>query len=138
LHAYVGVMKSVVTQASSAIPVIPLYVSMVFRIMKEKGIHEGTIEQINRLFHQRLYRLDVSAPETDGEGRLRLDDWELRDDVQQACKALWPTVTTENLWQITDYAGYKHDFLNLFGFDRKDVDYEAEVNPDVRFDVVEP
>lgn len=137
LHAYVGVMKSVVTQASSAIPVIPLYVSMVFRIMKEKGIHEGTIEQINRLFHQCLYRLDGKAPETDSEGRLRLDDWELRDDVQQACKALWPTVTTETLWEQTDYAGYKHDFLRLFGFDRKDVDYGADVNPDVRFDVVE-
>jgi enoyl-[acyl-carrier protein] reductase/trans-2-enoyl-CoA reductase (NAD+) len=138
LHAYVGVMKSVVTQASSAIPVIPLYVSMVFRIMKEKGIHEGTIEQINRLFHQCLYRLDGNAPETDNEGRLRLDDWELRDDVQQACKALWPTVTTENLWEQTDYAGYKHDFLRLFGFDRKDVDYNVDVNPDVHFDVVEP
>jgi enoyl-[acyl-carrier protein] reductase / trans-2-enoyl-CoA reductase (NAD+) len=138
LHAYVGVMKSVVTQASSAIPVIPLYVSMVFRIMKEKGIHEGTIEQINRLFHQCLYRLDGKAPETDREGRLRLDDWELREDVQQACKALWPTVTTETLWQETDYAGYKHDFLRLFGFDRKDVDYDAEVNPNVHFDVVEP
>jgi enoyl-[acyl-carrier protein] reductase / trans-2-enoyl-CoA reductase (NAD+) len=137
LHAYVGVMKSVVTQASSAIPVIPLYVSMVFRIMKQKGIHEGTIEQINRLFHQCLYRLDGKAPETDSEGRLRLDDWELRDDVQQACKALWPTVTTENLWEETDYAGYKHDFLRLFGFDRKDVDYNADVNPDVHFDVVE-
>jgi enoyl-[acyl-carrier protein] reductase / trans-2-enoyl-CoA reductase (NAD+) len=137
LHAYVGVMKSVVTQASSAIPVIPLYVSMVFRIMKEKGIHEGTIEQINRLFHQCLYRQDGKAPETDGEGRLRLDDWELRDDVQQACKALWPTVTTENLWQDTDYAGYKHEFLKLFGFDRKDVDYDVDVNPDVHFDVVE-
>jgi enoyl-[acyl-carrier protein] reductase / trans-2-enoyl-CoA reductase (NAD+) len=137
LHAYVGVMKSVVTQASSAIPVIPLYVSMVFRIMKEKGIHEGTIEQINRLFNERLYRQDGKAPETDSEGRLRLDDWELRDDVQQACKALWPTVTTENLWEQTDYAGYKHDFLRLFGFDRKDVDYNADVNPDVRFDVVE-
>jgi len=138
LHAYVGVMKSVVTQASSAIPVIPLYVSMVFRIMKQKGIHEGTIEQINRLFHQCLYRLDGKAPETDREGRLRLDDWELREDVQQACKALWPTVTTETLWQETDYAGYKHDFLRLFGFDRKDVDYDAEVNPNVHFDVVEP
>ena len=138
LHAYVGVMKSVVTQASSAIPVIPLYVSMVFRIMKEKGLHEGTIEQINRLFHQFLYRQDGKAPETDSEGRLRLDDWELRDDVQQACKALWPTVTTENLWQDTDYAGYKHEFLRLFGFDRKDVDYDADVNPDVHFDVVEP
>lgn len=111
---------------------------MVFHIMKEKGIHEGTIEQINRLFHDSLYRQDGVAPKTDDEGRLRLDDWELRDDVQQACKALWLTVNTENLAQLTDYAGYKHDFLRLFGFARKDVNYEADVNPDVRFDVVEP
>ncbi|RDS84934.1 trans-2-enoyl-CoA reductase family protein [Dyella monticola] len=137
LRAYVGVMKSVVTQASSAIPVIPLYVSMVFRIMKEKGIHEGTIEQANRLFNDVLFRADGAAPSTDEEGRLRLDDWELRDDVQQACKALWPQVTTENVRDVTDYAGYKHEFLQLFGFDRKDVDYEADVNPDVGFDVIQ-
>ena len=137
LDAYVGVMKSVVTQASAAIPVIPLYVSMVFHIMKQKGIHEGTIEQINRLFHDFLYRADAATPQTDGEGRLRLDDWELRDDVQQACKALWPVVNTENLWQLTDYAGYKRDFLRLFGFTRDDVDYDADISPDVKFDVVE-
>ncbi|HEY9131169.1 MAG TPA: enoyl-ACP reductase FabV [Dyella sp.] len=137
LDAYVGVMKSVVTQASAAIPVIPLYVSMVFRIMKEKGIHEGTIEQINRLFHDRLYRADGKAPETDAEGRVRLDDWELRDDVQQSCKAMWPTVTTENLLEVTDYASYKQDFQRLFGFARKDVDYTADVSPNVQFDVIE-
>jgi len=137
LEAYVGVMKSVVTQASAAIPVIPLYVSIAFRIMKEKGIHEGTIEQINRLFSDRLYRADGTAAPTDSDGRLRLDDWELRDDVQQACKELWPTVTTENLWQITDYAGYKQDFLSLFGFARQDVNYEEEVDSDRRFDCVE-
>ena len=137
LEAYVGVMKSVVTQASAAIPVIPLYVSIAFRIMKEKGIHEGTIEQINRLFSDRLYRADGTAAPTDNDGRLRLDDWELRDDVQQACKELWPTVTTENLWQITDYAGYKQDFLSLFGFARQDVNYEEEVDSDRRFDCVE-
>ena len=137
LEAYVGVMKSVVTQASAAIPVIPLYVSIAFKIMKEKGIHEGCIEQINRLFHDRLYRADGAHAPTDDEGRLRLDDWELRDDVQDACKALWPTVTTENLRQITDYTGYKHEFLKLFGFDRADVDYDAEVETDRRFDCVE-
>jgi enoyl-[acyl-carrier protein] reductase / trans-2-enoyl-CoA reductase (NAD+) len=133
----VGVMKSVVTQASAAIPVIPLYVAMVFRIMKEKGLHEGTIEQLNRLFHDFLYRADGAAPLLDEEGRLRLDDWELRDDVQQACKELWPTVTTENLWEITDYAGYKQEFLRLFGFARQDVDYEEEAESDRRFDCVE-
>ena len=137
LAAYVGVMKSVVTQASAAIPVIPLYVSMVFRIMKEKGLHEGTIEQINRLFRDRLYRADGAVPATDDEGRLRLDDWELRDDVQSACKALWPTVDTANLWELTDYAGYKKDFLRLFGFTRDDVDYDADISPDVPYQVAD-
>ena len=137
LDAYVSVMKSVVTQASAAIPVIPLYVSIAFRIMKEKGIHENPIEQANRLFHDRLYRADGAAPATDDEGRLRLDDWELREDVQGPCQTIWPTVTTENLREITDYDGYKHEFLKLFGFDRDDVDYGAEVEADRRFDCVE-
>ena len=137
LEAYVSVMKSVVTQASAAIPVIPLYVSIAFRIMKEKGIHEGPIEQANRLFRDRLYRADGTTPATDDDGRLRLDDWELRADVQEPCKTLWPTVTTENLREITDYDGYKHEFLKLFGFDRDDVDYDAEVESDRRFDCVE-
>ncbi len=137
LEAYVSVMKSVVTQASAAIPVIPLYVSIAFKVMKEKGIHENPIEQANRLFRDRLYRADGATPATDDEGRLRLDDWELREDVQEPCKTLWPTVTTENLRRITDYDGYKHEFLKLFGFDRKDVDYEAEVEADRRFDCLE-
>jgi enoyl-[acyl-carrier protein] reductase/trans-2-enoyl-CoA reductase (NAD+) len=137
LEAYVGVMKSVVTQASAAIPVIPLYVSIAFKIMKAQGIHENPIEQANRLFQDRLYRADGVAPATDDEGRLRLDDWELRDVVQDECKTVWPTVTTENLREITDYAGYKHEFLKLFGFDRGDVDYGAEVESDRRFDCLE-
>lgn len=136
--ANVAVLKSVVTQASAAIPVMPLYIAMVYRVMKEQGLHEGTIEQLNRLFGEQLYSAEGLAGElvTDEAGRLRLDDWELRDDVQQACKELWPQVTTENLFEITDYAGYKHDFLKLFGFERDDVDYDADVNPEVAFDVV--
>ena len=137
LDARVSVMKSVVTQASAAIPVIPLYVSIAFKIMKEKGVHEGCIEQINRLFHDRLYRADGAAPALDEDGRVRLDDWELREDVQTACKTLWPQVTTENLKAITDYAGYKHEFLKLFGFDLADVDYGAEVEADRQFDCIE-
>ncbi len=137
LNAYVGVMKSVVTQASAAIPVIPLYVSIAFKIMKEKGIHENPIEQANRLFRDRLYRADAASAATDDDGRIRLDDWELRADVQEPCQTVWPTVTTENLREVTDYAGYKHEFLKLFGFDRDDVDYEAEVDSDRRFDCVE-
>ncbi|MDR5897646.1 trans-2-enoyl-CoA reductase family protein [Halomonas vilamensis] len=132
--ANVAVLKSVVTQASAAIPVMPLYIAMVYRIMKEKGLHEGTIDQLNRLFDEKLYGDDASI---DDVGRVRLDDWELRDDVQQACKDLWSDVTTDNLFAITDYAGYKHEFLKLFGFERDDVDYEADVNPVVEFDVIQ-
>ena len=135
--ANVAVLKSVVTQASAAIPVMPLYIARVYRIMKEQGVHEGTIDQLNRLFGERLYAAGQSGDmATDDKGRLRLDDWELRDDIQQACQDLWPEVTTENLFDITDYAGYKHEFLKLFGFERDDVDYDADVNPNVAFDVV--
>ncbi|SFU69409.1 enoyl-ACP reductase FabV [Halomonas korlensis] len=136
--ANVAVLKSVVTQASAAIPVMPLYIAMVYKVMKEKGLHEGTIDQLNRLFGECLYSREGQGNDcrTDEARRLRLDDWELRDDVQQACKDLWPKVTTENLFAITDYAGYKHDFLKLFGFERDDVDYTADVDPQVEFDVV--
>ncbi|MEG1041090.1 MAG: trans-2-enoyl-CoA reductase family protein [Pseudomonas sp.] len=135
--ANVAVLKSVVTQASSAIPVMPLYLSMVFKIMKEKNVHEGTQDQLDRMFRDRLYREDGAPAALDDQGRLRLDDWELRDDVQDACKALWPQVTTENLFELTDYAGYKKQFLNLFGFERADVDYDADVATDVKFDCIE-
>jgi enoyl-[acyl-carrier protein] reductase/trans-2-enoyl-CoA reductase (NAD+) len=133
-EAYVSVLKSVVTQASSAIPVMPLYISMVFKIMKEKGLHEGCMEQVYRLFSTQLYKDDASAPTTDDERRLRLDDWELRDDVQQACKDLWPKITTENLFELTDYKEYKEEFLQLFGFGVEGVDYDADVDPVVEFD----
>lgn len=133
-EAYVSVQKSVVTQASSAIPVMPLYISMVFKIMKEKGLHEGCMEQIYRLFTTQLYKQDGSAPETDQARRLRLDDWELRDDVQQACKELWPKITTENLFDLTDYKEYKEEFVQLFGFGIDGVDYDADVDTVVEFD----
>ncbi|OLO04018.1 MULTISPECIES: enoyl-ACP reductase FabV [Salinicola] len=133
--ANVAVLKSVVTQASAAIPVMPLYISMVYKVMKEQGVHEGTIDQLNRLFGERLYA--DGEPELDEAGRVRLDDWELRDDIQQACKDLWPQVTSDNLFALTDYAGYKHEFLKLFGFERDDVDYDADVDPLVTFDVVQ-
>ncbi|MFT4191210.1 MAG: trans-2-enoyl-CoA reductase family protein [Comamonas sp.] len=135
--AAVAVLKSVVTQASAAIPVMPLYIAMVYKIMKEQQLHEGTQDQLDRLFRDRLYRADGQPAATDAEHRLRLDDWELRDDVQNACKALWPQVSTENLFALTDYAGYKYEFLKLFGFGRADVDYDADVNPDVPFDCIE-
>ncbi|MGY0216547.1 enoyl-ACP reductase FabV [Endozoicomonadaceae bacterium StTr2] len=135
--ANVAVLKSVVTQASSAIPVMPLYIAMSFKKMREEGIHEGCIEQINRMFRERLYKADGTAPEVDDTNRLRLDDWELREDIQEHCKALWPQLTNENLAELTDYVQYKEEFLKLFGFGVEGVDYEADVNPLVPFDVID-
>lgn len=133
--ANVAVLKSVVTQASSAIPVMPLYIAMVFKKMREEGVHEGCMEQIHRMFTQRLYKADGSAAEVDEENRLRLDDWELRDDIQKHCRELWPNVTNENLFEVADYQQYKDEFLKLFGFGIESVDYDADVNPLVEFDV---
>ncbi|PXY43836.1 enoyl-ACP reductase FabV [Flavobacterium hydrophilum] len=124
--AYVSVNKALVTQASSAIPVIPLYISLLYKIMKEEGIHEGCIEQIQRLFQDRLY--NGSDVPVDEKGRIRIDDWEMREDVQAKVAALWVEATTENLPEIGDLAGYKNDFLNLFGFGFDGVDYNAEEN----------
>lgn len=136
LDARVAILKSIVTQASAAIPVIPLYVSIVLRVMKQKGLQEGAIEQMNRLFRDRLYPEARGDTELDGEGRIRLDEREMRADVQQACRELWPQVNDANLMALTDYAGYKQDFLRQFGFARADVDYAAEVNTLVDFDCV--
>lgn len=135
--ANVAVLKSVVTQASAAIPVMPLYIALVYKVMKDKNLHEGTIEQLNRLFHSQLYRDDGQPTELDEVGRLRMDDWELRDDVQEACTKLWGEVNDDNLFEITDYANYKREFLKLFGFERDDVDYEADISPLVDFTVLE-
>ena len=131
--ANVAVLKSVVTQASAAIPVMPLYIAMSFKLMKAQGIHEGCIEQIQRMFYTRLFDGEFV---TDDAQRIRMDDWELRESVQQACRDLWPQVTTENLSQLTDYQGYKDEFLKLFGFGWEGVDYDADVNPEVNFDVI--
>jgi enoyl-[acyl-carrier protein] reductase/trans-2-enoyl-CoA reductase (NAD+) len=131
--AYVSVMKAVVTQASSAIPVVPLYISLLFKIMKAKKIHEGCIEQAQRMFEHRLYAPD---PRTDAQGRLRLDDWEMRDDVQAEVDRVWPQINTENLSELTDFKGYQAEFLRLFGFGIAGVDYGADVDPVVPFDVV--
>ncbi|WP_392551438.1 trans-2-enoyl-CoA reductase family protein [Orbus wheelerorum] len=133
-HAYVAVLKSVVTQASSAIPVMPLYIAMSFKVMKEQGIHEGCIEQIQRMFASKLYA--NALPDTDDKHRLRLDDWELRPEVQDACQQIWAKVTDDTIYQVTDYQGYKDEFLRLFGFGLTGVDYDADVNPDVQFDVI--
>lgn len=124
--AYVSVNKALVTQASSAIPVIPLYISLLYKTMKGAGVHEGCIEQMQRLFAERLY-MNAPVP-TDDKGRIRIDDWEMRDDIQDKVKALWETATTENLSEIGDLAGYKQDFLNLFGFGFDGVDYNKDAN----------
>ncbi|WP_192823435.1 enoyl-ACP reductase FabV [Rufibacter sp. LB8] len=124
--AYVSVNKALVTQASSAIPVIPLYISLLYKVMKAKGIHEGTIEQIQRLYQERLFT--NSEVPVDEKGRIRIDDWEMRDDVQAEVAALWEQATTENLQEIGDLAGYRKDFFNLFGFEVEGVDYEKDVN----------
>ncbi len=124
--AYVSVNKALVTQASSAIPVIPLYISLLYKIMKAEGIHEGCIEQIQRLYADRLYA--GAAVPLDEQGRIRIDDWEMRSDVQARVAQLWLESTTESLPQLGDLNGYKQDFLNLFGFGFEGVDYLAEAN----------
>ena len=124
--AFVSVNKALVTQASSAIPVIPLYISLLYKIMKEEGIHEGCIEQIQRLYQNKLYAgTDIPIDE---KGRIRIDDWEMRADVQEKVAKLWEQATTENLLSIGDLEGYKKDFHNLFGFGFEGVNYEADAN----------
>jgi len=127
VHAYVSINKALVTQASSAIPVVPLYISLLYRIMKEKGLHEGCIEQIQRLFAERLY--NGASPQLDEKGRIRIDDLEMRADVQEAIDKIWPAVTTETLAALTDIAGYQEEFLRLFGFDIEGVDYKTDTDP---------
>jgi enoyl-[acyl-carrier protein] reductase/trans-2-enoyl-CoA reductase (NAD+) len=122
--AFVSVNKALVTQASSAIPVIPLYISLLYKIMKAKGSHEGCIEQIQRLYSERLYT-NGEIP-VDEKGRIRIDDWEMDEAVQKEVAELWKGATTENLPAIGDLNGYKSDFLNLFGFGFDGVDYAAE------------
>lgn len=126
--ARVSVLKAVVTQASSAIPMMPLYLSLLFKVMKEEGTHEGCIEQVHGLYAESLYG---GTPHIDEEGRLRADYKELAPQVQSRVLELWPQVTDANLGELTDFAGYKTEFLRLFGFAVEGVDYEADVNPDV-------
>jgi enoyl-[acyl-carrier protein] reductase/trans-2-enoyl-CoA reductase (NAD+) len=132
--AYVSVNKALVTQASSAIPVIPLYISLLYKIMKARGSHEGTIEQMQRLFQERLYN-GAGVP-VDEKGRIRIDDWEMDDEVQAEVARLWETATTENLPEIGDLEGYRKDFYNLFGFEVGGVDYQADANEMVNVDSI--
>ena len=125
-EAFVSVNKALVTQASSAIPVVPLYISILYKEMKAKGIHEGCIEQIERLFSDRLYATDRKLDES---GRIRIDDWEMREDVQAAVAQIWNTVSNDNFSDVADFQGYKDEFLKLFGFGIDGVDYDAEADP---------
>ncbi|WP_341315608.1 enoyl-ACP reductase FabV [Paraburkholderia sp. IMGN_8] len=127
--ARVAVLKAVVTQASSAIPMMPLYLSLLFKVMKEKGTHEGCIEQVYGLYKDSLYG---TSPHVDDEGRLRADYKELDPDVQARVQQLWNQVTSDTIYELTDFSGYKTEFLRLFGFEIAGVNYEADVNPDVQ------
>lgn len=123
--ARVAVLKAVVTQASSAIPVMPLYLSILFKVMKEQGTHEGCIEQIQRLFTECLY---AAKPRLDDAGRYRVDELELHPSVQTKVEELWEQVTEENLFELTDFDSYRSEFLRLFGFGIDGIDYEAETS----------
>ncbi|PTX98979.1 enoyl-ACP reductase FabV [Opitutus sp. ER46] len=126
-RAFISVNKALVTQASSAIPVVPLYISILYKLMKAAGTHEGCIEQMYRLFATHMY--NGHTPKFDEGGRVRIDDLEMRPEIQSAVQAIWPRVTTENLATETDIAGYRTEFLKLFGFGLPGVDYDARTEP---------
>jgi enoyl-[acyl-carrier protein] reductase / trans-2-enoyl-CoA reductase (NAD+) len=128
-RAFISVNKALVTQASSAIPVVPLYISILYKIMKAKGSHEGCIEQIDRLFRTQMY--GGTGLTFDDAGRVRIDDWEMEPDIQAAVAELWPQVNTENLGALTDIAGYRTEFLKLFGFGLPGINYDADIDPHV-------
>jgi enoyl-[acyl-carrier protein] reductase/trans-2-enoyl-CoA reductase (NAD+) len=127
--AWVSVNKALVTQASSAIPVVPLYISLLYKVMKDEGTHEDCIEQMDRLFRDRLYS---GNPQPDEVGRIRVDDWEMTPAVQALVGQRWVEVNTENFAQLGDFEGYQSSFLRLFGFGLAGVDYAAETHPDVK------
>lgn len=129
--AHVAVLKAVVTQSSAAIPVMPLYISLVYKVMKEEGTHEGCIEQLYRLYTEGLY---TDSPRLDDANRLRVDEKELRAETQARIEKLWPQVTEENLFELTDYKGHHADFLKLFGFGVEGIDYHADISPMVEAD----
>ncbi len=130
-RAFVSVNKALITQSSSAIPFIPLYFTILMKVMKQKGLHEDCIHQIVRLFKERLYA--GGGVPVDEEGRIRVDDWEMRPDVQSEVKAFWEEVSDTNVERCSDLIGYHKDFLKLFGFGLEGVDYEADVEIDVPF-----
>lgn len=129
-QAIISVNKALVTQASAAIPIVPLYISLLYKVMKKKNLHEACIEQMWRLFSERLYHRARDIP-VDTKGRIRIDDLEMRDDVQAEVKGLWQFIKSENVNRISDIAGYRKDFYKLFGFGLNGIDYEQDVDIDV-------
>lgn len=129
--AYVSVNKALVTQSSSAIPIVPLYISILYKTMKEMNLHEGCIEQMYRMFAEKLYGGSVK---TDDEGLVRMDDWEMRPEVQEKVTAAWEKIGSENLAEYADLDGYRKDFNMLFGFDAEGVDYEADTDTAVNIE----
>lgn len=125
IRAYVSVNKALVTQASAAIPVVPLYLSILYRVMKEKGIHEGCIEQMYRLWGEKIFGDNGILVEKDG--MLHVDDWEMREDVQNEVMAIWQQINSGNLLELADTEGYWNDFYQMFGFKMEGVDYSADV-----------
>ncbi|PWU06022.1 MAG: bifunctional NADH-specific enoyl-ACP reductase/trans-2-enoyl-CoA reductase [Verrucomicrobia bacterium] len=123
--ALISVNKALVTQASSAIPVVPLYISILYKVMKSKNLHEGCIQQMYRLFAEHL----TQKPKLDAKGRIRIDDWEMREDVQAEVAQIWKEITTETIDQISDFAGYQKEFYHLFGFDFPEINYHRETDP---------
>lgn len=134
VHAYISVNKGLVTQASAAIPIVPLYMAILYKVMKEKKVHEGCIEQIDRLFLQKQL---LDQPEVDEHGWIRLDDLELSEDVQIEVKRRWELVDTDNIKELGDIEGYWEDFYHMFGFGEEGVDYEADVDPVVSISSME-
>ena len=128
-RAYVVVSKGLVTQSSSALPVVPLYTSLLYKVMKQQGLHEGCIEQAYRLFTERLYSSEGTP--VDEEGRIRIDDWELKHSVQAEVDRLWPLITTENIYELSDLVSYRQEFFQLFGFETDGVDYDTDSAPSV-------
>ena len=128
VKAYISVNKALVTQSSAAIPIVPLYISILYKVMKEKGGHEGCIEQMCRLFNEKLY---ADVPVTDDEGRIRMDDLEMGEEIQSEVHRLWTEISTENLSDHADLDGYAEDFRKLFGFGADGVDYDADVDQNV-------
>jgi len=125
IKAYISVNKALVTQSSAAIPIVPLYISILYKVMKEQGVHEGCIEQMCRLFNTKLTR---NSAETDEPCRIRMDDWEMADSVQNVVNTLWSEISTDNLSTHADLEGYNDDFYKLFGFNADGVDYEKDVD----------